>query len=611
VRSHNLRRLFFLISLVTAYAVQAAQETRFDPAILPPELPWDGASRSLMAAADDPWITPAERTGLTTTPSYDETMAWVERLVAAAPELQWTTLGVSPEGREIRLVIASAEGAATPAALAANGKPTLFAQAGIHSGEIDGKDAGLMLLRDLTVGGGQRALLSRANFLFVPIFNVDGHERSSPYGRINQRGPAEMGWRTNARNLNLNRDYTKLDTPEMRAMVAALDRWQPDLYLDLHVTDGADYQYDVTYGYTGTSGWSPSAAGWLDRVLRPKVDAELTAMGHVPGPLIFLMDERDPTQGNVDWTATPRYSNGYGDARHLPTILLENHSLKRYDRRVLGTYVFLRSILDTLGREGAGLRAATAEDRARRRDPLPLAFAPPQEPPPTMTFLGVASTLTPSAISGGLKVEWTGEPITLTIPNIVTSVPVVTARRPAAYWIPPTYPRVIELLTLHGIAVERLPRPREVTVRRRWFEQAKADGEPFEGHTRVTPGEAVEQIRTETFPAGSARVATDQPLGDLAMLLLEPAHEDSFFQWGFFLEVLQRTEYVEGYVMEPTAERMLAEDPQLGAEFRQKLLTDAEFAADPRARLQWFYRRTPYWDDRFGLYPVALELADD
>ncbi len=187
----------------------------------------------------------------------------------------------------------------------------------------------------------------------------------------------------------------------------------------------------------------------------------------------------------------------------------------------------------------------------------------------------------------------------------------MSVARPAAYWIPATYPEVIEILENHGIQVERLREGREVEVEMRRFEGAKADGDPFEGHQRVTPGEATTEVRQQWFAAGSARVATDQPLGDLAMLLLEPSHADSLFQWGFFLEVLQRTEYAESYVMEPLAERMLAEDPALAAEFQHKLLTDAKFAADPRARLQWFYRRTPYWDERWALYPVGRELQEN
>ncbi|HEX9733076.1 MAG TPA: M14 family metallopeptidase [Thermoanaerobaculia bacterium] len=573
-------------------------------AVLPPALPWDGASRSLIAAAGDPWITPAEAAGLESTPSYDETVAWLRRLAGAAPEIALTPFGRSAEGRDLWLVIASADRAFTPAALRRTGKAVVLAQAGIHPGEIDGKDAGLMLLRDLTVGGSKRRLLERAAFLFVPIFNVDGHERSSPYGRINQRGPRHTGWRTDARNLNFNRDYTKADTAGVQAMLRLINAWQPDFYVDLHVTDGVDYQYDVTWGSSGPHAYSPAIAAWIRAVADPALARDLEAMGHVPGPLIFPLDPAFQ-RGLIEWTGGPRFSDGYGSARHLPTILVENHSLKPYPQRVLGTYVLLESLLATLGREVEGLRRAVAQDRERRPRTLPLTWKAAGDPA-TFALKAVEWRVEPSAVSGGEKVVWTGRPLTVEVPRIAMNVPEKTVERPRAYLVPPAWSEVIERLALHGVEMEVWSAPREVEVEMYRLEDPKFAAEPFEGRFPVTATPVVER-RRETFPAGTVRVATAQPLGDLAVLLLEPESPDSFLQWGFFHEIFQRTEYVEGYVMEPMAERMLAEDPALREAFEQKLKDDEAFAGDPRERLQWFYRRTPYFDDRWGLYPVARE----
>ncbi|MGZ8867925.1 MAG: M14 family zinc carboxypeptidase, partial [Thermoanaerobaculia bacterium] len=258
--------------MLTALLLSATLTSAQTP-ILPPAIPWDGASRALAVPATDPWVTPSEATEFRTTPRYDETVAYLNRLVKASPNLKMISLGKSGEGRDVWMVIASKERAFSPDALRRTNKAIVLAQGGIHSGEIDGKDAGLMLLRDMTVRGTKRDLLERANFLFVPIFNVDGHERFNRWFRINQRGPEEGGWRTNARNLNLNRDYMKADAEEMRAMIRALNTWQPDLYIDLHVTDGADYQYDITFGWNGTAGHSPTVTRWLDTNYRPSVDA--------------------------------------------------------------------------------------------------------------------------------------------------------------------------------------------------------------------------------------------------------------------------------------------------------------------------------------------------
>ena len=605
----TLRHCPLLMATVALAAAPLAAQRAAETPILPPAPPWEGVSRSLIVADDDPWITPAERSGLTTTPSYDETVAWLERLVSAAPTLEMISLGTSPEGRALWMVIASAEGAFTPEALQRTGKPILLAQAGIHSGEIDGKDAGLMLLRDLTVRGTKKALLDGAHLLFIPIFNVDGHERRSPYGRVNQRGPREMGWRTTSHNLNLNRDYAKLDTPEMRFLVRALASWQPDLYLDLHVTDGVDYQYDITWGYSGRHAYSPAISEWLDTALTPTLRRNLEAMGHIPGPLVFAVDNRDVRKGIFDWSASsPRYSDGYGSARHLATVLVENHSLKPYDQRVLGTYVLVEAALEVLGREGEALRRATAADRARRADPVPLAWSVPQDQPPaTTSFAGIDSRLRMSSASGQEEVVWTGEPVTYeAVPVVAPTKVAASAARPRAYWIPPAWSEVIDRLAAHGIEMERITRPRDMAVTMYRVEDATIDAQPLEGHARVRATPVLEPHEAR-FPAGSVRVSTDQPLGDLAVLLLEPAAPDSFFQWGFFLEILQRTEYVEAYAMAPIAEAMLAEDPALRAAFEAKLAADEAFASDPRARLQWFYRQTPFFDARYRLYPVARE----
>ncbi|HXI12346.1 MAG TPA: M14 family metallopeptidase [Thermoanaerobaculia bacterium] len=574
---------------------------------LPPLIPWAGKSRSLAVGKSDRWVTPAERTDFRTSPTYDETVSWLRTLVAASPRLRMVSLGVSPEGRDLWMVIASNERSFTAEALKKSGKPLLLAQAGIHAGEIDGKDAGMMLLRDMTVRGTEKALLDRANVLFVPIFNVDGHERRSRFGRINQRGPEELGWRTTARNLNLNRDYMKLDSPEMRAMVAAINRWQPDLYIDLHVTDGADYQYDITWGYSGRHGRSPAIAAWLDQQLTPALDRDLAEMGHVPGPLVFGVRgfEDDLSKGITAGISLPRFSDGYGDARHLAAVLVENHSLKPYDQRVLGTYVLLRGAIRTLGAQAQSLRSAARVDRSTPMQSIPLSWKVAETNQETFDFLGVESRTYPSTVSGAVTREWVGKPLKMIVPLLRETEVASRVTSPSAYWIPAAWSDVIERIERHGIVVEKLTRSRVVEVSMYRMKNPKLAVQPFEGRVGMTAESAIEK-RRQLFPAGSVRVSANQPLGLLASLLLEPASSDSFFQWGFFAEILQRTEYIEAYVMEPMARQMMSADPRLAEEF-QKKLEDPTFRSDPAARLQWFYQKTPFFDDRWLLYPVGRE----
>ncbi len=579
--------------------------------LLPPALPWKGASEALIAKADDQWITPSEKTGLTETPSYDETIAYLRKLDKASSLLSLREFGRTAQGRTLYVVIATRERSLTPDKARKIGKPTLLAQAGIHSGEIDGKDAGLMLLRDIALRG-KASLLDHVNLLFVPVLNADGHERSSESSRPNQRGPVRQGWRTTAQNLNLNRDYMKADSPEMQAMLGLINQWSPALYLDLHVTDGFDHQYDVTFDYNGISGaftWSPRISQWLNDTFRPATEAALKAAGHIPGQF-FGSDGFDPAKGFEVSAAAPRFSTGYGDLRHLPTVLVENHSLKPFRQRVLGTYVLLESSLRTLGTAGRALQQAILADASATRAAIPVNQTETPGERTTIDFLGVAREDYVSPATGGTETRWLGTPRLYPRVPITLLKPGRDIARPRAYWVPVTKPEVISRLKVHGLRVETLTQDRTFTVEMYRLVNPRARTHsgyhPFEGRYTMTT-QVKPETREERFPAGSVRVPTDQPLGDLAVALLEPESDDSLLAWGFFLEILQRTEYIEGYVLAPLAERMLANDPKLKTEFEVKLAADPAFAANAAARKRWFYERSPYYDDRYRLYPVGIE----
>ena len=588
-----------IMALAAALAspTQAADLT----APLPPIIPWHGASERLVVPPSDPWITPAEARNFDETPSYAETRAWLDRLDAASPLISIETFGRTAQGRELYAVRAAKPGPRP--------KPVLLAQAGIHSGEIDGKDAGLMLLRDIALRG-KDGLLDKADLIFVPIFNADGHERSSRYNRPNQRGPSNQGWRTTAQNLNLNRDYLKADTPEMKAMIGLLRKYQPALYMDLHVTDGSDYQYDITFAFPGWRGYyahSKAIGRWLDSRYRPAATAALARGGHVPGMYVATVDGRDPDKGIALDPDSPRFSTGYGDLARIPTVLVETHSLKPYKQRVLGTYVLVEESLRLVGAEGARIEAAIAADRASRPTTEAVAWKPAPKPLYVIPdFKGVAHESFRSAASGGNEIRWLGRPVSQRMP-VLGQVPDIVVILPEAWWVPATKPDVIALLKLHGIAFETIAEPRTLTVdmvRLTGPELRRAD----EGHVPLTAKAYVHAKRNETYPAGSVRVPSAQPLGLLAAAMLEPESKDSLLAWNFYPEILQRTEYIEGYVIAPLADRMLVENPALKAEFEARVAADPKFAADPDARLGWFYERTPYYDERFLLYPVGREI---
>lgn len=595
-----------LIASPVMSQVPPANALPWDRPFLPPAPEWDGASRSLLRPADDPWASAFEQDPEHDfSPDYEATRAWFQRLDATSDLIRLETFGTSPEGREIYAVIASRDGATFDPS-----KPVLLVQAGIHPGEIDGKDAGMMILRDIAMYG-RDDLLDRVNLILIPILSVDGHERSGAYSRPNQRGPRIQGWRNTATNQNLNRDFLKLDQPEMRAVMALIHRYQPDLYVDVHVTDGIDYQYDVTYGYNGEDGvWSrsPATAQWLDSAFRPFVDSALSEQGHIPGELVFAIDDRNPRAGLSDGGLGERFSNGWGSAAHVPTILIENHSLKPHEQRVLGTYVFIEAAMRLLADRGLELREARLADAALRPEEIPTNFVPEETPSRTRDFLGIRYETYESPASGRTEIRWLGEPDPeLWRMPFYGSVPTLTLRRPEAYWVPSYRADIIERLRIHNVRMETLTEPRAVEVEMLTLPDATFATRANEGHVQMNSGEPVVATRAWTFPAGSVRVPTDQPMGDVVVLMLEPQGVESLFAWGFFPEIFSRVEYIEAYAIAPLGEQMLASDPELRAEFEARLASDPDFAGDGDARLAWLYERTPFYDQRYRLYPIARE----
>jgi len=578
----------------------------WDQDFLPPIPQWNGASRALLRPASDEWASGFEQDAeLNFSPNYADTRAWFDRLDAASDLIRIESFGTSPEGRDIYAVIASKDGAQFDP-----NKPVVLVQAGIHPGEIDGKDAGMMLLRDMAFYGKDH-LLNRANLILIPILSVDGHERASAYSRPNQRGPRIQGWRNTGTNQNLNRDYLKLDQPEMRAVRGLILKYNPDLYVDVHVTDGMDYQYDVTFGFTGeddTFARSPAIAKWLNDSFKPPIYKALEDNGHIPGELVFGRDDDDPMAGLNDGGLGERFSNGWGDAAHIPTILIENHSLKPHDQRVLGTYVFIEEALKVMAERVDDVRAAIAADRALRPQVIPTNFVEVEEPTEIVPFKGIKYEMYESAASGRKEIRWLGEPD----PELwqmpwYGSRPTLELKRPSAYWVPAYRADIIERLQASGVEMTRIDTPTEVDVTLLRLQRPQMSQRANEGHVEVKIDGVTEEATRWTFVPGSVRVSTDQPLGDLVVLALEPQSRESYFAWGMFLEVLSRVEYIEPYAIAPLAEKMLAADPALKAEFEAKLAAEPEFAANPHARLGWFYQRTPFYDQRHLLYPVARE----
>ncbi|MGD2109592.1 MAG: M14 family metallopeptidase [Phycisphaerae bacterium] len=574
-----------------------------------------GAAAPANPSANVPaeWLTKAEQTAFRETPRYDETMAYARRLASTSEWIDFQSFGTSPEGRDMGLLVASKDNAFTPAAARRSGKLIVLVQNCIHAGECAGKDASLMLLRDIAVTRTRAELLDNVILLVIPIFNLDGHERFSPYSRINQNGPDEMGWRVTSRNLNLNRDYLKADTVEMRAWLGLWNEWRPHMHFDNHTTDGGDWQYDLTYAADTHAAAAPQIARWLTEQLYPDVLPALARDGHVVMQYFGLVDSKDLTKGIRSGGFSPRYSTGYVSIRNRPSILVEVHVLEPYRTRVIGTYNIMLHTLELLNRQPQALREAIAAADASTKaigasyDPqrrLPVAIRRTDDGEP-ITFKGFATRRELSGISGDVRVIYDNTtPIDVETVWYHTTEVKTEVTPPLAYIIPPQWTEAVELARAHGLRCERLLEPVTGEFESYRFSEVSFPSRPYEG--RFQPRFTVEPItERRTYRRGSVIVPLDQPDAKVAVHLFEPNAPDSLVAWGLFNAVFEQKEYVEHYVMETKAREMLAADPALRETFEEKVRTHREFAADPRARLYFFYKRSPYWDDRMNVYPVA------
>jgi len=387
------------------------------------------------------WRTPAEISNYRTTPDYAETVAYLDRIAAANPaQVRIESFGKTGEGRDLKIVIASKDGVFDPAAIHAAGRAILLVQNSIHAGEMDGKDACLALLRDIAITKAQAALLDHVVFVFIPVYNLDGHERRSPYNRINQNGPELAGWRGNATNLNLNRDYMKADAPETRAFLKMFERWLPDFFVDNHVTDGMDYQYDVTFAIDAGPAVAPATAQWIRETVTPDLERQLDASGHLAFPsLVDLNDDTDPAQGLSFTEWPPRFSTGEMNLENRPGLIVELHMLKDYKTRVTGNYEILRALLEVMNRDAAKLIALNREadaDAARLgahplgNDKFPLTIAWNGETTPVV-FHGYQFTRSLSEISGAMGISYRHEPWNVTL-TLSTGAKITASTTPPA-----------------------------------------------------------------------------------------------------------------------------------------------------------------------------------
>lgn len=566
-------------------------------------------------AQKEEWKTYYEISGCTATPRYDGTIEFCKKLDKESDWVYYTSFGKSPEGRELPLLIIDKDGFKMPVEVKQAGKLVVLIQAGIHAGEIDGKDAGLVLIRDMVIYKKYTDLLKNVTILFIPILNVDGHEHFGKYNRINQNGPVEMGWRTNAANLNLNRDYLKADAPEIQAWHKLFIEWLPDFFIDIHATDGADYQYVLTYHLEVFGNMNQALTNWQKNVYLKYVSEKMEKEKIPIFPYVIFRKWHDPRSGLISWVGSPVLSHGYTALQNRPGLLIENHMLKDYKTRVEATIKMLIFSLEILNKDANHFKQLIREADLyfgtkpfyESKYTLKWTTSPDSS---IVTFKGFEYEVVKSDLTAGDWVKYSNKPKEYKIPYFSSQIPSVMIDVPYAYIIPPQWTEVIRRLEILGLNIDYLASPVKIEVEMYRLNNPEFSNKPFEGRQTVTKFNQTTELTEMLFPKGSAIVKLNQPSSQVAIHVLEPQAPSSYVYWGFFNSIFEQKEYSETYVMEKMAREMIARDDKLKKEFEEKM-KDQKFAGNSWEILNWFYSKTPYWDNRINLYPVGRIMNEE
>lgn len=575
------------------------------------------AAASLAASTKDSapdLLTTGEKSDWNETAPYAETVDLAHRLERASRFVRVLSIGTTPEGRTMIAIVVSKDRAFTPEAAAKTNKVVIMIQSGIHAGEIEGKDTVLMLARDMTVSKRFAGWLDHCIFVIIPVFNVDGHENFSPYHRPSQNGPKSTGLRANAQRLNLNRDYIKADTPEMRAWLRIFNTWMPDFHIDNHVTDGSDFQYDVTWDMARNQDLADPAGAWVREKFVPELDKRMAADGHLVAPYGALRSAGGKREFFME-VFSPRYSHLYCAVQNRPSLLVETHSLKAAKTRAWANYDIMRHSIDTILLDPEALRRAV-----RDADREMMARAGDRSAPPVYLAGKVSDKSRPLVYhalkNGPFKSEVTGQMVNRYLPDpddldtrIHDQIDTTSeAQMPLGYLIPPAWKVLADVLALHGVEMERTVKPIEQEFETYRFSGTRFATSSNEGHVAVSFDAKLAKEKI-AIQAGAYWVPMTQRRARLILSMLEPQAPDSLARWGFLYSVFEggggRGGDVGEYLSEPIARKMMADSPELRKQFEAKLTADPQFAGDRTARLQWWFQQSKYQAGDNGRYPVV------
>jgi len=548
--------------------------------------------------------TPFELSHKQETAAYPQVIEHYEKLARVYPQAKLFTYGTTDFGKPLHLLVLSRDKVFDPAIIRKNNKRIFLINNGIHPGEPEGVDACMMLARDLLKND---RIPENTVICIIPLYNIDGSYNRTSTSRANQNGPVAYGFRGNSRNYDLNRDFIKTDSKNSAAFQQIFNLWQPEIFVDTHTSNGADYQYTMTLIPTQKDKLNPVLSAYMTGNMLPALYAQMAKKGFELIPYVNSVEET-PDAGIEGFLETPRFSTGYTTLHNTIGFMPETHMLKSYDKRVESTYKLLETYIDLVAKdaEQIGNNKKKADLAVATQKEFTLTWKLDKEKYEELPFKGYEAAYKPSQVSGASRLYYDrNKPYTRNIKEWNHFLPDITVKKPVAYIIPKAWTKVIELLKLNNVVIKELREDAILPVESYYIADFKTVSHPFEGHYLHSDVQLDTRQQQLAFYKGDCIVYVNQPQNRYIVETLEPQATDSFFNWNFFDSVLGQKEHYSAYVFEDTAAELLEKDPELKAKLDKEKLKYPDPAAKGDALLEFVYKNSDYYEKTHLRYPIA------
>lgn len=559
-------------------------------------------------------LTPFEKGNGNQTTTNEECIAWYQLLDHTFEEVKVLQYGTTSVGKPLHLVVLSKDKIFSPAEIRKADKRIYLINNGIHPGEPDGIDASMMFARDILSKPELNKILDHVVIIIIPVYNVSGMLNRGSFSRVNQNGPEEYGFRGTAQNYDLNRDFVKCDSREAQTFTQIFREWQPEIFVDTHVSNGADYQYTMTLIPTQPDKLQPVLAAYQEKTLLPDLNVAMKRAGFEMIPYVNTKDET-PDSGLIQFLETARYSTGYAALFNCIGMMPETHMLKEYASRVRSTYQLLEEVGKLVNRDYVqiGENKMKADEAVALQKEFALNWKLDEDKFESIPFKGYAAKYRASDVSGLQRLYYDrNEPFEKYIKYYNHYEAETSVSKPFAYIIPQGWEQVIDRLKWNGISIKRLTKDTTLNVNVYYIEDFKTGDRAFEGHFLHSNIKLRTEKQELRYYKGDVVVFPNQTSNRYIVEMLEPQGVDSYFAWNFFDPILMGKEYFSDYVWEDLAAELLQKDPALKTALEDRKKTDPEFAKDASSQLYFIYTHSTYYEKSHRRYPVGrlMETTD-